>query len=142
MNLDCHKQVCPLMSRRQPQRCWPDLTIFVDPGTIAPAVGPLVSAATATASKIVKVSIPVSTVPFGSHSPIVSTSGQLPCHGVNKMSVTSFLLCQLKPLVLISSPSLTACSKIWSLLLGLLQSMPKNFGVNCTFILIKPRWIK
>ena len=33
------------------------------------------------------------------------------------------------------------CSKIWSLLLGLLQSMRKNFSMNCTSILIKPRGI-
>ena len=137
------------MSRLHPQGCWPALLIFVDPGTMAPAVGPLVSAATATAAKNVKVSTPMSTVPFRPHSLIVSTCGQLPCLGVNasgvsvvarsfqptlqknfvhnvdipgsvqtlcfsfqlmllrqhKMSVTSFLLCQLKLPVLISPPS-------------------------------------
>ena len=39
-----------------PQGCWPALLIFVDPGRMAPAVGPLVSAATTTAAKNVKVS--------------------------------------------------------------------------------------
>ena len=55
---------------------------------MAPAVGPLVSAATATAAKNVKVSIPVSTVPFRPQSSIVSTHGQLPCHGVNISSIS------------------------------------------------------
>ena len=51
------------------------------------------------------------------------------------------LLHQLKPPVPISPPSWAVCSKIWSLLLGLLQSTWKNFNMNCTSILIKPRWI-
>ena len=84
----CYKQVCPLMCLLQPQGCWPALLIFVDPGTMAPAVGPLVSAATATAVRNVKESTPVSTVPFRTHSPIVSTRGQLPCHGVNASGVS------------------------------------------------------
>ena len=50
---------------------------------MARAVGPLVSAATATAAKNVEVSTPISTVPFRPHSLLVSTPGQLPCHGVN-----------------------------------------------------------
>ena len=66
MNLDlisilvqhCYKQVHPLMSHLNPQRCWPALPMFVDPGTMAPAVGPLVSATTAIAAKNVKVSTP------------------------------------------------------------------------------------
>ena len=76
------------MSRFHPQGCWPVLVIFVDPGTMESTVGPLVSAATATAAKNVKVSTPVSTVPFRPHSPIVSTRGQLPCHGVNASSIS------------------------------------------------------
>ena len=76
------------MSRFHPQGCWPVLVIFVDPGTMEPAVGPLVSAATATAAKNVKVSTPVSTVPFRPHSPIVSTPSQLLCHGVNASEVS------------------------------------------------------
>ena len=55
---------------------------------MTPAVGPLVSAATATAVKNVKESTPVSTVPFRPHSLIVSTRGQLPCHGVNASGVS------------------------------------------------------
>ena len=57
---------------------------------MAPAVGPLVSAATATAVKNVKEieSSPVSSVPSGPHSPIVSTHGQLPCHGVKASGVS------------------------------------------------------
>ena len=55
---------------------------------MAPAVGPLVSAPTATAVKNVKESTPVSTVPFGPHSPIVSTRGQLPCHEVNASGIS------------------------------------------------------
>ena len=55
---------------------------------MAPAVGPLVSAATATAVKNVKESTPVSTVLFGPHSPIASTRGQLPCHRVNASGVS------------------------------------------------------
>ena len=55
---------------------------------MAPAVGPLVSAATATAAKNVKVSTPMSTVPFRPHSLIVGTRGQLPSHGVNASSVS------------------------------------------------------
>ena len=75
------------MSRLHPRGCWPALLIFVHPGTKAPAVGPLVSVATATAAKNAKVSTPVSTVPFRPHSPIVSTRGQLPCHRVNASGV-------------------------------------------------------
>ena len=55
---------------------------------MAPAIRPLVSAATATAAKNVKVSTPVSTVPFRPHSPIVSTHGQLPCHEINANGVS------------------------------------------------------
>ena len=55
---------------------------------MAPAVGPLVSAPTATAVKNVKESTPVSTVPFRPHSPIVSTRGQLPCHEVNASGIS------------------------------------------------------
>ena len=84
----CYKQVHPLMYRLHPQGCWPALLIFVDLRTMAPAVGYLVSAATVTAAKNVKVSTPVSTVPLRPHSPIVSTRGQLPCHKVNASSVS------------------------------------------------------
>ena len=76
------------MSRLHPQGCWPALLIFVDPGTMAPAIGPLVSATTTTAAKNVKVNTPVSTVPFRPHSLIVNTRGQLPCHGVNASGVS------------------------------------------------------
>ena len=55
---------------------------------MAAAVAPLVSVATATAAKNVKVSCPVSTVPFRPQSPIVSTRGQLLCHGVNASGVS------------------------------------------------------
>ncbi len=84
----CYKQVCPLMSHLQPQGCWLALLIYVDPGTMAPAVGPLVNAATAIAVKNVKESTNVSTVPFRPHSAIVSTRGQPPCHGVNASGVS------------------------------------------------------
>ena len=54
---------------------------------MAHAVGPLVSVATATAAKNVKVSTPVSTALFRPHSPIVSTCSQLPCHGVDASGI-------------------------------------------------------
>lgn len=65
------------MSHLQPQGCRLALLIFVDLG-MAPAVRPLVSAATATAVKNVMVNTPVSTVPFRPLSLTVSTRGQLP----------------------------------------------------------------
>ena len=55
---------------------------------MAPAVDPLVSAATATTAKNVKVSTPMSAVPFKPHSLIASTRCQLPCHGVNASSIS------------------------------------------------------
>ena len=76
------------MSCLHPQGCWPALLILVDPGTMVPASGPLVSAATTTTAKNVKVSTPVSAVAFRPHSPIVSTRGQLPCHGVNASGIS------------------------------------------------------
>ena len=76
------------MSRLHPQGCWPALLTFVNPGTMAPAVGPLVSATTASAAKNVKVSTPMSTVPFRPHSLILSTRSQLPCYGVNASGVS------------------------------------------------------
>ena len=136
----CYKQVCPL-------------------------------AATATAAKNVKESTPVSTVPFGPHSPIVSTRSQLPCNGVNASAVSmvarssqptlqkNFVrnvdihgsvqisnvfpvpvnvvtltqdVCDKLPVTSAQSScpnfsSIIDClQKIWSLLLGLLQSMRKT----------------
>ena len=78
------------MSSLHPQGCWPALLIlnFVHPGTMAPAIGPLVSAATTTAEKNVKVSTSVSTVPSRPHSLKVSTHGQLPCHRVNASGIS------------------------------------------------------
>ena len=146
----------------------------------------MVSATTATAGKNVKVSTPVSTVPFRTHSPIASTHSQLPCHGVNASAVSvvarsfqptlrkNFVhnidipgslqfsnvvfpvwvtvtstqdVCDMLPVT-----SAQASHPHFSSFIDCLQqdlvspsrvtpTNAKNFGVNCTSILIKPRWI-
>lgn len=54
-----------------------------------PVAGPLVNVVTATAAKNVRETTPVSIVPFWPQSPVASTHGQLPHHGVNASGVNA-----------------------------------------------------
>ena len=73
------------MSHLRPQGCWPALLVFIGPGAVAPAVGPLVGAIAATA---VRVGAPLSAVPFRPCGPMVGIRGQPPCRRVSASGIS------------------------------------------------------